>query len=99
MRKPVFGVPTRFDTKRAVQQQREAIGLKFRIWIEEGSHYPYSENKGADQLRESASLFSNMRKAVSHDASQIFACCRFLFRIIVVKNHLTPSLSSFSLHG
>ena len=28
-----------------------ARGLIFRIQIEEGSHYPCSENKGADQLR------------------------------------------------
>ena len=28
-----------------------ARGLKFRIKVEEGLYYPYSENKGADQLR------------------------------------------------
>ena len=28
-----------------------AIGLKFRIKVVEGLNYPYSENKGADQLR------------------------------------------------
>ena len=27
-----------------------AIDLKFRIKVEEGLYYPYSENKGADQL-------------------------------------------------
>ena len=26
-------------------------GLNFRIWVVEGLYYPYSENKGADQLR------------------------------------------------
>ena len=26
-------------------------GLKFRILVVEGLYYPYSENKGADQLR------------------------------------------------
>ena len=26
-----------------------AKGLKFRIWVEEGLFYSYSENKGADQ--------------------------------------------------
>ena len=26
-------------------------GLKFRIYVEEGLYYPYSKNKGADQLR------------------------------------------------
>ena len=50
MRNPVFGVPTRSDTNRAVQPQKMARGLKFRIKKEEGSHYPCSENKGADQL-------------------------------------------------
>ena len=28
-----------------------ARGLKFRIYVVEGLHYPYGENKGADQLR------------------------------------------------
>ena len=28
-----------------------ARGLKFRILVEEKLYYPYSENKGADQLR------------------------------------------------
>ena len=28
-----------------------ARGLKFRIEVVEGLYYPYSENKGADQLR------------------------------------------------
>ena len=46
-----WGLPTRSDTNRAVQPQKMAIGLKFRIYIEEGSLYPCSENKGADQLR------------------------------------------------
>ena len=31
LRKPVFGVPTRSDTIRAVQPQKMARGLKFRI--------------------------------------------------------------------
>ena len=52
VRKLVFGgFPTRSDTNQAVQPQNMARGLKFRIKIEEGSHYPCSENKGADQLR------------------------------------------------
>ena len=28
-----------------------AKGLKFRIYVVQGSYYTYSENKGADQLR------------------------------------------------
>ena len=39
------------DSNRAVQPQKMARGLKFRIYVEEGLYYPYSENKGADQLR------------------------------------------------
>ena len=31
VRKPVFGVPTRSDTNRAVQPHKMARGLKFRI--------------------------------------------------------------------
>ena len=47
MRKPVFGVS---DTNWAVQPQKMARGLKFRIKVVEGLYYPCSENKGADQL-------------------------------------------------
>ena len=42
--------PPRSDTNRAVQPQRMAIGLKFRIYVIEGLYYLCSENKGADQL-------------------------------------------------
>ena len=42
--------PNRSDTNRPVQSQKTARSMKFRI--EEGLHYPCSENKGAaDQLR------------------------------------------------
>ena len=40
------GVPTRSDTNRAVQPQKNATGLKFRIDCTEIC----SESKGADQL-------------------------------------------------
>ena len=42
--------PTRSDTNRAVQAQKQARSLKFRIKVEEELYYPCSENKGADQL-------------------------------------------------
>ena len=45
------GFPTRSDTNRSVQPQKMARGLKFRIYVVQGSYYTYSENKGADQLR------------------------------------------------
>ena len=44
------GFPTRSDTNWAVQPQKMARGWKFWIYVEEGLHYPCSENKGADQL-------------------------------------------------
>ena len=47
MKKTVFRVS---DTNRAVQPQKMARAMKFRIYVVEGSYYPYSENKGADQL-------------------------------------------------
>ena len=51
MRKQTFWVPTRSDTNQAVQLQKMARGLKFRIKKVEGLYYLCSENKGADQLR------------------------------------------------
>ena len=39
------------DTNRAVQPQKMARGLKFRILKVVGLYYLCSENKGADQLR------------------------------------------------
>ena len=43
--------PNRSDANRAVQAQKRARSLKFRIEVEEELYYPSSENKGADQLR------------------------------------------------
>ena len=51
MRKPTFWFPTRSDTNRAVQSQKMARDLKFRIQEVKGLYYPCSENKDADQLR------------------------------------------------
>ena len=42
---------TRSDSDHAVQPQKMARGLKFRIWEDEGLYYPCSKNKGADQMR------------------------------------------------
>ena len=56
MRKLVFGVSDQVDTNRAVQSQKMARGLKFRISEEEGFYYQCSENKGADQLRGTSRL-------------------------------------------
>ena len=43
--------PNRSDTNRAVEAQKTARCLKFRIKEEEELYFPSSENKGADQLR------------------------------------------------
>ena len=42
--------PNGSDTNRAVQPQKRARSLKFRILVEEELYYPCSKNKGADQL-------------------------------------------------
>ena len=46
-----MGFPTRSDTNRPVQSQKQARGIKFGLLVEEELCYPSSENKGADQLR------------------------------------------------
>ena len=51
VRKPTFWIPTRSDTNQAVQSQKMARGLKFRIKKVEELCYLCSENKDADQLR------------------------------------------------
>ena len=51
MRKPTIWVPTRSDQNRPVQSQKQARSLKFQMYKEEEVYYPFSENKGADQLR------------------------------------------------
>ena len=51
MRKPTMWFLNRFDTNRAVQAQKMARSLKFRIQEEEGLYFLSSENKGTDQLR------------------------------------------------
>ena len=51
MRKPTLWFLTWSDTNWAVQPQKMARGLKFRILKEEGLYIVFSENKGADQFR------------------------------------------------
>ena len=43
--------PNRSYTSQAVQSQKQARSLKFRIYEEEEWYFSSSENKGADQLR------------------------------------------------
>ena len=66
MRKPTFWFQTWSDTNQAVQLQKMARGLKFRISKVEGSYYQCSENEGA--------LFSHMQNVgFSLDAAHSYA--------------------------
>ena len=67
--KPTFWFPTWSDTNQAVQLQKMARGLKFRILKVEGFYYLCSEDKGADQL-------PGYRKA---DLRLCFRICKMLF--------------------
>ena len=69
MGKPTIWFPNRSDTNQAVQSQKHARSLKFRISEEEELYYPCSENKDADQLR-------GNREA---DLRLCFRICRFWF--------------------
>ena len=51
MKKPTFWFPTWYDPDKAVQLQKMARGLKFRILKVDGLCYLCSENKDTDQLR------------------------------------------------
>ena len=83
--------PNRSDTNRPVQLQKQARSLKFRIEVEEGLHYPSSENKGADQLRSYPKLicvfvFAYADCWFSHEVAQIFGKKRNLY-LSSNKNH------------
>ena len=76
LRKPVFRFMTRSDTNRAVQPQKMARGLKFPIKVVDGLYYPFSENKGTDQLAVTAKLscvfvFAYAKIRFSHDEARI----------------------------
>ena len=71
MRKSTFWFPTRPDTNQAVQPQKMARGLKFQIQVEEGLYYPYSENKGADQLSLQQLIFAYAKSRFSHNLAKI----------------------------
>ena len=68
--------PTRSVTNQAVQPQKMARGLKFRIKEVEGLYYLCRENKGTDQLRATVKLICVFvlvyaKSRFSHDAAQI----------------------------
>ena len=76
MRKPTFWFPTWSNTNKAVQLQKMARVLKFRVEKVEGSYYLCSENKGADQFAVAAKLicvfvFAYAKRWFSYDAAHI----------------------------
>ena len=78
MRKLTLWFPTWSDTNQAVQLQKMARCLKFRIKKVEGLCYQCSENKGAEIcFAVTAKLicifvFKNAQRWFSHDAAQIY---------------------------
>ena len=74
-----LGFPTRSDTNQAVQPQKMARGLKFRIKVGEGLYYPFSKNKDADQLR-------GNREAVLHLCFRICKILVFSQRGLIIKH-------------
>ena len=78
VRKPTFWFLTWSDTNRAVQLQKMARCLKFRIEEVEGLYYSCSENKGVDQRAVTMKLicvfvFAYAKCWFSHDVAQINA--------------------------
>ena len=76
MRKPTFWSPTWSDTNQAVQPQKLARGLKFRIKEVDGLYYPCSENKALISFAITAKLicvfvFAYAKSRFSHDAAQL----------------------------
>ena len=89
MRKPTIWAPTWSDTNRAIQSQTMVRGWKLWIKKVEELHYPCSENKGADQLRSSAPLFSSMHivgcpmRQLIHVYSVHVGACMLLLRGLI----------------
>ena len=78
MRKITLWFPTWSDTNQAVQLQKMARCLKFRIKKVEGLYYQCRENKGAEiyfAVTEKLIcffVFTYAQCLVSHDAAQIY---------------------------
>ena len=72
----------RSDTNRAVQAQKRARSLKFRIYVEEELYYPCSENKGDDQLRSyreaDLRLCFRLCRLFSHEVAHFFLQALYL---------------------
>ena len=69
------GFPTRSDTNRPVQSQKQARSMKFRIQEEEKLYYPCSENKGADQLRSRSYCEADLGLCYRIGKNQVFSRC------------------------
>ena len=90
MRRRTFWFAPWSDTNQAVQLQKMAKGLKFRIKKVEGLHYLCSENKGADQLHSNCEadlrlcLFSHMQnvvffvKQLNYHLIHMYSLCQLL---------------------
>ena len=79
MRKPTMWFSNRSDTNRAVQAQKIARCGKFWIYEEDDLYYPFSENKGADQLRGyCVFVFAYANCWFSHNAAHYTALGCFL---------------------
>ena len=66
--------PNRSDTNQAVQSQKQAISLKFRIKKKKEVNFPCSENKGAGQIRGlliCVFVFAYVDCLFSHEAAQL----------------------------
>ena len=70
MRKWASGFPIRSDTNRAVQPQKIAGELKFRILKVEGLYYSYSENIVTAQLI-CVFVFAYAKSRFSHNEAQL----------------------------
>ena len=91
MWKPTFLFPTWFDTNQAVQLQKMARCLKFRIKEVEGLNYPCSKNKGADQLRGTAKLICAFVFA--------YAKCWFNGALLTVYLYMLYPIATFQKAG
>ena len=74
MRKPTFWFPTWSDTNRAVQPQKMARGLKFRIYVVEEVYYRVAKIKALISFAVTAKLicvfvFAYAKCWFSHDAA------------------------------
>ena len=72
IRKPTFWFPTWSKTNQAIQLQKMAKGLKFRIEKVKGWYYLCSENKGADELcGYCVFVFAYAKRWFSHDVAHL----------------------------